>query len=74
MVPDFNKPLGHAWVKVNNDFYDATWDNGKANYSYFKIPQDVMYARNLANFISNSADERKKEYAMKLFELAKKYK
>lgn len=60
----------HAWVRIGNSYYDPTWWQ-----NYYKLPKNVMYARNKENFEGiSSGDARKNAYIAKLTELAKKYK
>jgi len=85
-APDFPN-IGHAWVRVWNNFYDPTFDDPVANtqtrqfedYRYYKLPKDLMYTNRFDFWKTPEALEstnlgfRKNLVSQKLFGLIGKY-
>lgn len=74
----------HAWVKINADYYDPTFDDPnwgeREEYLYYKIPYELMYInrfdwfaipKNLSNL---TLDQRKLLVEKNLYQIYNKYK
>ncbi|MDP5039038.1 MAG: hypothetical protein NWP80_01165, partial [Candidatus Gracilibacteria bacterium] len=74
---------GHAWVRIGNYYYDPTFDDPLgfkySNYSYFKVPYDLIYVNRFdgfdipENLKELSLENRKKIVISRYLELYPKY-
>jgi len=79
--------IGHAWVRVWEDFYDPTFDDPigatqtrtEDRYKYYKLPKDLMYTNRFdfgktpKALESTNLEFREKLVGTKLFALTNKY-